>query len=200
MDALSIRRVAKEAGCTSAVLYRHFENKEHLLMMASVKYLGPYIQELIKQSERTDITPIQMDLILWKKFIYEAFHGHYYYQVLFFSGCKGSLSEYIDEYYRLFPQEQKKFDGKIASIMVSSNITERERIRLEMAASEGYISKENANLLAKTASAVFAGMFFQIPNDAKEEELIQMAKECYQMIYELFKKFVKRGTQLDINE
>ena len=166
-------------------------------MMASVKYLRPYIQELVKQSDRTDITPVQIDLILWKKFIYEAFHGHCYYQLLFFSNRKESLSEYINEYYKLFPQEQKKFDGKTASIMVSSNIQEREQIRLEQAAEMGLISSENAELLGKMASAVFAGMFFRIPNDAKEEELTGMADECYQMIYELFKRFVEPGIKLD---
>ena len=31
IESVTIRKVAERAGCTSAVLYKHFENKEHLL-------------------------------------------------------------------------------------------------------------------------------------------------------------------------
>ena len=46
IDGLNIRRVADEAGCTCAVLYRHFDNKQDLMMVAAVKFLQPYIKYL----------------------------------------------------------------------------------------------------------------------------------------------------------
>ena len=78
MEGVSIRKVAQRAGCTSAVLYKHFENKEHLIMLASIHFLEPYINEFMEQVPRTDITPLQMDLMLWKIFIYEAFRNQPY--------------------------------------------------------------------------------------------------------------------------
>ena len=65
MSGVTIRKVAEKAGCTSAVLYKHFENKEHLIMLASIKFLEPYISEFLVQTARTDISSIQMDLLLW---------------------------------------------------------------------------------------------------------------------------------------
>ncbi len=199
MDALSIRRVAKEAGCTSAVLYRHFQNKEHLLMLASVKFLQPYIQEFMFQSTRTDITSIQMDLKLWKVFITEAFNNKPYYEMLFFSDQKDLISECVYEYYQLFPEEQKKFDGFTASIILSNNLEERELIRLRRAANAGLITLENAALLSRLSTAVFNGIFMQFSSsDLDQSSSKMLAEECYHLIYELFRKFVNPGTSLDI--
>lgn len=201
IGALSIRRVAKEAGCTSAVLYRHFENKDHLLMLASVKFLIPYIQELMFQSARTDISSIQIDLILWKKFIDEAFQNRVYYDQLFFGDQKEMLSECIYEYYSLFPDENEKFDGYTASIVMNSNLHERELIRLRRAANEKLITLDNAKLLSRLTTAVFNGMFKQVPAMKYDEVSLQMmADECYDLIYQLFKRMVKPGTKLDIEE
>ena len=70
-EGINIRRIAKEAGCTSAVLYKHFDNLDHLLVLASVKFLEPYISDFIVISKRSDITSIQKDLllanVLWRK-------------------------------------------------------------------------------------------------------------------------------------
>lgn len=201
IDALSIRRVAKEAGCTSAVLYRHFENKDHLLMLASVKFLIPYIQELLFQSSRTDISSIQIDLILWKRFIDEAFHNRVYYDQLFFGEQSEMLSECIYEYYRLFSDDNEKFDGYTASIVMNSNLRERELIRLRRAANEKLITLDNAKLLSRLSTAVFNGMFKQVPAMKYDEVSLQMmADECYNLIYQLFKRLVKPGTKLDIEE
>ena len=201
IDALRIRNVAKEAGCTSAVLYRHFENKEHLFMLASVKYLKPYIQEFMYQSTRTDITSIQMELRLWRVFINEAFHKRPYYEMLFFSEQKDMLSDCIYEYYQLFPEEQKRFDGFTASIIFSNNLSERELIRLRRAANEKLITLEKAKILTKLSVSVFNGMFLSCPASIKDEVSLQMiADECYQLIYELFRQYTHPGVVLDIDE
>lgn len=201
IEALSIRRVAKEAGCTSAVLYRHFENKEHLMMIAAVKYLTPYIEEFVTQYVRNDISYIQKDLVDWKLFISEAFHNKVYYD-LFFTGeheQKNSLSECIFEYYQMFPDDQKRFDGLTASIAMNTNLLERCRISLRRAANENLITMENADMLSNLTSAVFYGRFMQIPSSGLDDKTAQIqADECYRLIYELYRVYVNPGTVLDV--
>ena len=126
IEGVTIRKVAEKAGCTSAVLYKHFENKEHLVMLASVKFLEPYIIEFLKQTDREDITSIQMDLWLWRCFIFEAFRNKPYYELMFFSDQRDMLEECVYEYYQMFPEVQKHFTGLSASIIFSSNLNERE--------------------------------------------------------------------------
>lgn len=201
MQGVSIRRVAKEAGCTSAVLYKHFDNLEHLIMVASVEFLAPYTMELSKLTKRTDITSIQMDLYLWKFFIREAFSNKIYYKMMFFGDNTDMLEKCIYEYYSLFPENEKEMDGFGASIILSSDLNEREFIRLRRAANAGLITMENAFTLSRLTTAVFRGMFSQYPDMQNDRGMLQMAvDDCYQLIYELFKRFVAPGTSLDISD
>lgn len=147
IKGVNIRRIAKEAGCTSAVLYKHFDNLEHLIILASVHFLEPYIREFRRITKRTDITSIQMDLYLWKFFIREAFINKPYYEMMFFGPDRDMLEDYIYEYYSLFPEMEKDFDGFSASIIFSNNLAEREYIRLRRAAHGGLITMDNARLL-----------------------------------------------------
>lgn len=201
IEGVNIRKVAERAGCTSAVLYKHFENKEHLIMLASVKFLEPYIVEFLRQTKRTDITSIQMDLLLWKVFIREAFRNKQYYELMFFSDQKDMIEECVYEYYQLFPELARGFDGFAASIIFSNNLANREFVRLRRAANDGLITLDNASLLSRLSTSVFNGVFMQYPNEKMEDAAIQMAADdCYNLIYELFRKFVKPGVLLDVTE
>ncbi|MGI6006515.1 MAG: TetR/AcrR family transcriptional regulator [Ruminococcus sp.] len=200
IEGVTIRKVAEKAGCTSAVLYKHFENKEHLIMLASVKFLEPYIIEFLKQTARKDITSIQMDLWLWKFFISEAFRNKPYYELMFFSDQKDMLEECVYEYYQMFPEVQKHFDGFTASIIFSNNLNEREFIRLRRAANAGLITMENAALLGRLSVAVFQGLFNQYSGMKMSETEIRFASDdCYSLIYALFRRFVEPGTKLDMD-
>ena len=198
IEGVTIRKVAARAGCTSAVLYKHFENKEHLIMLASVKFLEPYILEFIKQTGRKDINSIQMDLILWKFFIQEAFRHKPYYELMFFSDQRDMLADCVYEYYQMFPEVQRSFDGFSASIIFSSNLSERELIRLRRAAHAGLITMENATLLSRLTVAVFNGLFTQYAGEAMTETEIRFASEdCYNLIYALFQRFLEPGAKMD---
>lgn len=201
IKGVNIRRIAKEAGCTSAVLYKHFDNLDHLIILASVQFLEPYIKEVCRVTKRRDISSIQIDLYLWKVFIKEAFRNKPYYEMMFFSSDKDMLEDYIYEYYSLFPQMEKDFDGLAASIIFSNNLAEREYIRLRRAAHEGMITLENARLLSRLSTAVFNGMFVQYHFIDNDRGVLQLASEdCYQLILELFHRFVNPGTDLNIDK
>lgn len=200
LQGINIRRIAKAAGCTSAVLYKHFDNLEHLIILASIRFLEPYVKEFQRMTRRKDITSIQMDLYLWKFFIYEAFGKRQYYYLMFFSKDRDMLEDYIYEYYSLFPEMEKDFDGFSASIIFSNNLREREYIRLRRAAHEGLITQDNARYLSRLTTAVFNGMFIQydfVENDQSSMRLA--AEDCFQLILELFRRFVEPGTSLDID-
>ena len=119
VEGVTIRKVAQRANCTSAVLYKHFDNKEHLIMLASIRFLEPYIDEFLAQNARTDISSIQMDLLLWKTFIRVAFNNVPYYKLMFFGENRETLEDCVYEYYQMFPDVRRQFDGLTASIMFS---------------------------------------------------------------------------------
>ncbi|MDD7208845.1 MAG: TetR/AcrR family transcriptional regulator [Lachnospiraceae bacterium] len=201
VKGISIRRIANEAGCTSAVLYKHFDNLNHLIILASVKFLEPYITEFIRVTRRKDISSIQMDLYLWKFFIRESYKNKPYYMQMFFSPDREMLEDYIYEYYTLFPDEEREFDGFSASIIFSNNLEEREHIRLRRAAHENLITADNAILLSRLSTAVFNGMFLRSPDYSDDRGAWEMAADdCFRMILELFRRFVNPGTDLSIEK
>ena len=198
IESVTIRKVAERAGCTSAVLYKHFENKEHLIMLASVRFLEPYIIEFIKLSAREDLSSIQIDLLLWKCFIDEAFRNKPYYELMFFSDHRDMLEDCVYEYYQMFPEVQRRFDGFSASIIFSNNLQERELLRLRRAAHAGVLSLEDAALLSRLTVAVFNGIFTQYSGITMTDSQIRSAaEECYQLIYTLFQRFLPAGVPLD---
>ena len=198
IESVTIRKVAERAGCTSAVLYKHFENKEHLIMLASVRFLEPYIIEFIKLSSREDLSSIQIDLLLWKCFIDEAFRNKPYYELMFFSDHRDMLEDCVYEYYQMFPEVQRRFDGFSASIIFSNNLQERELLRLRRAAHAGVLSLEDAALLSRLTVAVFNGIFTQYSGITMTDSQIRSAaEECYQLIYTLFQRFLPAGVPLD---
>ena len=198
IESVTIRKVAERAGCTSAVLYKHFENKEHLIMLASVRFLEPYIIEFIKLSSREDLSSIQIDLLLWKCFIDEAFRNKPYYELMFFSDHRDMLEDCVYEYYQMFPEVQRRFDGFSASIIFSNNLQERELLRLRRAAHAGVLSLEDAALLSRLTVAVFNGIFTQYSGITMTDSQIRSAAdECYQLIYTLFQRFLPAGVPLD---
>ena len=198
IESVTIRKVAERAGCTSAVLYKHFENKEHLIMLASVRFLEPYIIEFIKLSSREDLSSIQIDLLLWKCFIDEAFRNKPYYELMFFSDHRDMLEDCVYEYYQMFPEVQRRFDGFSVSIIFSNNLQERELLRLRRAAHAGVLSLEDAALLSRLTVAVFNGIFTQYSGITMTDSQIRSAaEECYQLIYTLFQRFLPVGVPLD---
>lgn len=201
VEGINIRRIASEAGCTSAVLYKHFDNLNHLIILASVKFLEPYITEFRRVTRRRDISSIQMDLYLWKFFIREAYKNRPYYLKMFFSPDREMLEDYIYEYYQLFPDKEREFDGFSASIIFSNNLEERENIRLRRAAHEKLITADNAMLLSRLSTAVFDGMFLKSADFTDDRGSWELAADdCYQLILELFRRFVNPGTDLSIEK
>ena len=98
----------------------------------------------------------------------------------------------------IMPEVQRSFDGFSASIIFSSNLSERELIRLRRAAHAGLITMENATLLSRLTVAVFNGLFTQYAGEAMTETEIRFASEdCYNLIYALFQRFLEPGAKMD---
>ena len=49
VEAVSIRRMAREFGCSSTSMYRYFTNVEELIYYANIIFLDEYLQRLKEQ-------------------------------------------------------------------------------------------------------------------------------------------------------
>lgn len=51
---IKIRTIATACNCTSTVIYRHFDDLDHLIRFASVRFLENYIVEIQRIAQRED--------------------------------------------------------------------------------------------------------------------------------------------------
>lgn len=87
---VSIRRLAKEVGCTSTVIYRYFDNVEHLIIMASVRYLERYIADF-KRYTKEIRNPLELNLTLWERFVTYALEKVDVFEMLFSESTRKAL-------------------------------------------------------------------------------------------------------------
>lgn len=196
-EGISIRRIASEAGCTSAAIYKHFDNLEHLIMLASVRFLEPYMEKLADLSKNEDISGIQMNLILWREFLREAFDKKEYYEMMFISADRKKMKACVEEYFNIFKDELVDMDPVSAGILLSNNIHYREAVRLQQAAAAGQISPRNARMLSDLTEAVFIGRLMRYDEEDDEK---RAAEECYELIYNLYEKYVDPEMIPDMSE
>lgn len=156
-DGFTIRNVSERIGCSSAALYKHFSDANHLLSLASVRYLRKYSEDIAYYS-RTVSDYLEMNLLLWERFACYSFENLPIFENLFFGNNTAKIQEIVLEYYAVFPEELAQLSGYFSLIMQSSNLRERDFIVLKRAADEGRITLESADYLSRTDVYIFRGM------------------------------------------
>lgn len=160
---IKIRRIATEVGCTSTVIYKHFDDLDHLVTFASILYLKDYIEDF-KAIVKSDTNILDMNLKLWECFSYYAFQDIPLFELLFWGKYKENLGEMVFEYYQMFRDEMEGFDGLSASIIFNNDLREREYIMLRRAASTGCISYEDIEILSHVVTSMFHGFLLEYNN------------------------------------
>ena len=95
-EAASIRRIAKEMKCSSASLYRYFENQSELIYYAELKQLAGYIRRLNEaQKHWTNIWDYYVGI--WDCYCREAFRNPEVYDHLFMKSENTRLNASIAE-------------------------------------------------------------------------------------------------------
>lgn len=169
-DNIKIRRIAADIGCTSTVVYKHFDNLDHLISFASIRILQDYIQDFI--AIRTeDINALDMNLKLWECFAGYAFRNAYVFELLFWGRYKEQLGDMIYEYYLLFKDEMTGFDGLSASVLFNNDLKDREYIMLRRSAATGYLSFDDIEMLSDLVSCMFHGMLLEYIGKCKDQEV-----------------------------
>lgn len=168
IENIKIRKIAAEAGCTSTVIYKHFEDLDHLLTFASVRFLKDYLNcfERIIVDPSVDI--LTKNIELWGYFAEYAFRDLEIFELLFWGSYKENLGDMIFEYYQLFRDEMMDFDGLSASVLFNDDLREREFIMQRRAAAEGCLPSQDIAMLSDLVSNLFHGTLLEYKDKYKE--------------------------------
>lgn len=162
MEMITIRKVSDIAGYNSATLYNYFDNLDHLIAFASLKYLKSYADNLPNYTS-TAKNPLEKYLKIWECFCFYSFKNPILYHKIFFEEFGNSLNTSLREYYEIFPNELTKEEAaEFNEMMLHHNIYDRTEASLEKCVREGYFSKDDIKSISEVSLLIYEGMLDRI--------------------------------------
>lgn len=160
-DAVTIRKVSDIAGYNSATLYNYFDNLEHLLFFASMRYLQDYIDQIpcyIKNAKDSR----DVYILVWQCYVDCAFKNPEIYYTIFFSNFKKDLEQYVEQYYSYFPLDVKNYPKIVREMLLSNSISKRSMILMNQCVEENIVDKSRAEIIDNLIICLFESMLLKV--------------------------------------
>ncbi|MBK5242925.1 TetR/AcrR family transcriptional regulator [Clostridium sp.] len=162
ISAVTIRNVASMAGFNSSTVYNYFENLNHLIFFASLKYLKDYAQALPKYTMNSK-NSFENYINIWKCFSYYSYLRPEIYNLIFFSSFSHSIvNSSLKTYYSIFPEEIGEDQKKFLPMIFEDNIHLRDYNVLEDAANEGFFKVEDLQEINEMNILIYRGMLSRL--------------------------------------
>lgn len=166
-EEISIRKIAQEAGMHNSTIYLHFPDADRLISVASVDEFSEYSRQLLRISESTeDVMKSFFDI--WESFCHCIFEKPALFYNFFYGKYSDSLTEILNEYYSLFPEERLNYSNYIESMYFGNSLTER-CLRILEPLSHGYpgsrITEDNLQLVNGIIVYTFRGYLLRMKNE-----------------------------------
>jgi AcrR family transcriptional regulator len=184
VKAISIRMIAREMGCSSASLYRHFESLSELLYYAELRTLTTYILRL-NEGEKKWKNAWDTYMGVWDCYSREAFTHPEAYNLLFFEFTNEKLKDSILEYYNMFPEDITGTSHIFWTMLKCADFMGRDYEMCKKCIQEGVISPENARQLNRIACLLFKGYFTTVLKEGIKPEEIDERSRMYTSDLEL---------------
>lgn len=171
VEDISIRKIAKTLGCSSAALYRYFDSKSELLYYINLNTLESYITRL-NQAEKEWKNPWDIYVGVWDCYCKEAFRHPKAFNMLFFENTNEMLNGAIKEYYQMFPENIKHTNKFFWEMLNTSDFLGRDFEMCKKCEEAGVISYENAKRLNRVACMLYKGYFKTVYDEGVEEDKV----------------------------
>lgn len=194
IEAVSARDVADIAGYNCATLYNYFDDLDHLVFYASLRYLRNYVEDL-KNYIKDVRTPLERYIKIWECFCHHSFKMPKIYNSIFFDKYSNKLNHDIREYYSIFPEELENHEDDIKPMLLGQNIYERNLTILQPCIKKGFVKEESANFVNEMIILVYQGMITRFLKDQVDYSSEEAVQRTLFYIKQILKSF---GT--DINQ
>lgn len=148
IDKISIRKIAKRAGYNSATLYYYFDDLEHLILFASIRYLREYTTALAKKIKPT-MTTLEKYRTVYETFNYYAFRSPVIFHNMFFGKYSHKLLNVIKEYYDIFPDDLEGHEDLLKNLLKQGNMYYRDKQIVDELVKEGNVDTNKVDITLK---------------------------------------------------
>lgn len=148
IDKISIRKIAKRAGYNSATLYYYFDDLEHLILFASIRYLREYTTALARKIKPT-MTTLEKYRTVYEIFNYYAFRSPVIFHNMFFGKYSHKLLNVIKEYYDIFPDDLEGHEDLLKNLLKQGNMYYRDKQIVDELVKEGNVDTNKVDITLK---------------------------------------------------
>lgn len=171
VEAISIRRIAREMGCSSASLYRHFDNLTELIYFAEMHTLTGFIERLNEAEKKWD-NIWDYYVGIWDCYSREAFRHPLAYNLLFLQFDNAKLNISFKEYYQMFPEAFENANQFFMEMLETSDFMGRDFQICKKCVAEGVLDYDDAVRLNRQACLLYEGYFkYVFDHKIPEEEI-----------------------------
>lgn len=185
---VTIRKVADLAGYNSATIYNYFESLDELILYASIRHLKEYTFELSEYINSVE-SNIDKYYKIWEYFCKYSFSNSEIYNNIFFGKHSNSISNIIEEYYSIFPEELGEHSDELLSMLLKSNLYERNLALLKMLVSDGYLKDDCLDDINEMTILMYQGMITNILNKEKNLDIDKCSKTILKYIKHIVNSF-----------
>lgn len=186
---IKIRNIAAACNCTTPVIYKYFEDLDHLVRFASIRFLENYIIDLQK-SVNTNSDSLDMLISMWRSFAKYAFENVEIFELFFWGRYKERLGDTIFEYYQVFPDKWRNLDGLFTSVFFNNDLKERNYMIVHRAAVMGYFSYEEARMFSDICCGLFHGLLMEYKDSYRDPAKAAEGADRYmEMLMSLIEKY-----------
>lgn len=190
---ITVRELAKDAGCSPAALYRHFESLEYLIILGTMRFFTEYMVEY-GQLMDSDSNLMELYIKGWHLFNKYAFERPDLYYRLLWGSYNTMFSDALEEYFELFPVTgSERYPAYFYILMFTENIRERDFLMLKRAVNHNLLSYEDAVYFSKSNTLIVKGML-ELYMGCDLESRKQGEAECNQLLRKnLEKVYIAKG-------
>lgn len=160
IDKISIRKIAKRAGYNSATLYYYFEDLEHLILFASIRYLREYTSALARNIKK-EMTTLEKYRTVYETFNYYAFRSPIIFHNMFFGKYSPKLLNVIKEYYSIFPDDLEGHDELLRSLLTQGDMYSRDKQIIDQLVREGTMDEKKSDITLKIIISVHEAYLYE---------------------------------------
>lgn len=168
IENVTIRKTADLAGYNSATLYNYFNNLDHLILFASMKYLKEYVELLPSYLKESD-NKLEQYFSIWECFCTCAFKYPKIYYLIFFSDLNEKINNFLEEYYTIFPNELLNSSSDIGKMLLEKSIDKRNLFLLKDCVNNGLLIKDNLSLINSITILTFQSTLTNLINSSKAD-------------------------------
>lgn len=191
IEAITVRKVTDMAGYNSSTLYNYFENLDHLVFLAAMKFIKDYTYHLPKYIKSAK-TSLERYIKIWECFCHYSFIRPEIYYTLFYSKLNISIKDAVREYYSIYPDDLGEQSDKLENMLLEQDMFERGITILKPCVEEGFIDGDELTELNDVHILIYQGMVSRIINKQIDYSLEEAEQVTMKYLKNTLNKYLKR--------